>query len=87
MNRLATRWCSREEWKAAFLASNNPIAVVFSGVFMSMLNIAGTQLKSLTAYNEYIADIIIAIIVYLSAFSMFIKQFINNREKKKGRNK
>jgi ABC-type uncharacterized transport system permease subunit len=71
----------------ALLASNNPIAVVFSGVFMSMLNIAGTQLKSLTAYNEYIADIIIAIIVYLSAFSMFIKQFINNREKKKGGNK
>ena len=71
----------------ALLASNNPIAVVFSGVLMSMLNIAGTQLKSLTAYNEYIADIIIAIIVYLSAFSMFIKQFINNREKKKGGNK
>lgn len=71
----------------ALLAANNPIAVVFSGVFMSMLNIAGTQLKSLTAYNEYIADIIIAIIVYLSAFSMFIKQILNGREKKKGGNK
>ncbi len=71
----------------ALLAANNPIAVVFSGVFMSMLNIAGTQLKSLTAYNEYIADIIIAIIVYLSAFSMFIKQLLNKRDKKKGGNK
>lgn len=71
----------------ALLAANNPIAVVFSGAFMSMLNIAGTQLKSLTAYNEYIADIIIAIIVYLSAFSMFIKQFLNRRDKKKGGNK
>lgn len=71
----------------ALLAANNPIAVVFSGAFMSMLNIAGTQLKSLTAYNEYIADIIIAIIVYLSAFSMFIKQLLNRRDKKKGGNK
>lgn len=68
----------------ALLASNNPIAAVFTGVFMSMLNIAGTQLKSLTAYNEYISDIIIAIIVYLSAFSMLIKQLLNGRNKKKG---
>ena len=71
----------------ALLAANNPVAVVFTGVFMSMLNIAGMQLKYLTAYNEYIADIIIAIIVYLSAFSMFIKQLLNGRSKKKGGNK
>ena len=68
----------------ALLAANNPVAVVFSGLFMSMLNICGTQLKSLTAYNEYIADIIIAVIVYLSAFSMFIKQLLNGRKKKGG---
>ena len=68
----------------ALLAANNPIAVVFSGLFMSMLNVCGTQLKSLTAYNEYIADIIIAVIVYLSAFSMFIKQLLNGRKKKGG---
>ncbi|MCI6011538.1 MAG: ABC transporter permease [Firmicutes bacterium] len=71
----------------ALLASNNPVAVIFTGVFMSMLNVAGTQLKSLTAYNEYISDIIIAVIVYLSAFSMLIKQVLNGREKKKGGNK
>ena len=40
-----------------------------------------------TAYNEYISDIIIAIIVYLSAFSMLIKQVLNGRDKKKGGNK
>lgn len=68
----------------ALLAANNPVAVIFTGAFMSMLNIAGVQLKSLTAYNEFIADIIIAIIVYLSAFSMFIKQTLNKIEKKKG---
>ena len=67
----------------ALLASNHPVAVVFTGCFMSMLNIAGMQLKTLTAYNEYITDIIIASIVYLSAFAMIIKMFLNNRQKKK----
>ena len=33
----------------ALLAVNNPIGVIFSGLFMSMLNIAGQQLKNLTA--------------------------------------
>lgn len=68
----------------ALLGANNPIAAIFTGVFMSMLNVSGMQLKYLTAYNEYIVDIIIAIIVYLSAFSMLIKQIISGREKKKG---
>lgn len=67
----------------ALLASNNPIGVIFTGCFMSMLNIAGMQLKTLTAYNEYITDIIIASIVYLSAFAMIIKMLLNNRQKKK----
>ena len=57
----------------ALLAVNNPIAVIFTGSFMSMLNIAGLQLKNLTSFNEYITDVIIAVIVYLSAFSLLIK--------------
>ena len=67
----------------ALLAANHPIGVIFAGVFMSMLNVAGLQLKYLTAYNEYIADIIIATIVYLSAFSMFIKTMLNGKKKNK----
>lgn len=67
----------------ALLASNHPIGVIFTGCFMSMLNIAGMQLKTLTAYNEYITDIIIASIVYLSAFAMLIKMLLNKRGKKK----
>ena len=69
----------------ALLAANNPIAVVFAGVFMSMLNICGMQMKYLTAYNEFIADIIIAVIVYLSAFSMLVKQMLGGRKKKGGK--
>ena len=67
----------------ALLAYNNPIGVIFSGCFMSMLNISGQQLKTLTAYNEYVTDIIIASIVYLSAFSLVIKMLISGRKKKK----
>lgn len=67
----------------ALLAYNNPIGVIFSGCFMSMLNISGQQLKTLTAYNEYITDIIIASIVYLSAFSLVIKMLISGKKKKK----
>ena len=67
----------------ALLALNNPIAVVFTGIFMAMLNIVGQQLTNLTAYNEYITNVIIAVIVYLSAFSLVIKMWIGKLGKKK----
>ena len=67
----------------ALLAANNPIGVVFTGCFMSMLNIVGLQLTNLTAYNEYITDVIISVIVYLSAFSLVIKMMLNSRKKDK----
>jgi len=65
----------------ALLAANHPIAVVFTGCFMSMLDIVGLQLTNLTAYNEYITDVIIATIVYLSAFSLVIKMLLTARKK------
>ena len=68
----------------ALLASNHPIGVIFAGAFMSLLNIDGLMIKSLTAYNEYIADIIIASIVYLSAFAMIVKQVIGRKGRKTG---
>ena len=67
----------------ALLAVNNPIAVIFTGCFMSMLDISGLQLTNLTAYNEYITDVIIAAIVYLSAFSLVIKLWLGGRRKKR----
>ena len=67
----------------ALLAANNPIAVIFTGCFMSMLDIVGLQLTNLTAYNEYITDVIIATIVYLSAFSLLIRMLLDGRKKRK----
>ena len=66
----------------ALLAANHPIGVIFTGIFMSMLDISGLQLTNLTAYNEYITDVIIAVIVYLSAFSFVIKMWLGERRKK-----
>ena len=63
----------------ALLAVNHPIGVIFAGVFMSMLDIVGLQLTNLTAYNEYITDVIIAVIVYLSAFSLVIKTWLSKK--------
>ena len=67
----------------ALLAVNNPIAVIFTGCFMSILDIAGLQITNLTAYNEYITDVIIAVIVYMAAFSLIIKMWIGARQKKR----
>ncbi len=67
----------------ALLAANNPMGVIFTGMFMSMLDVAGTQLTALTPFNEYITDVVIAVIVYLSAFSLVIKMLLNGRKKRK----
>ena len=69
----------------ALLASNNPIGVIFAGLFMSMLDISGLQLTNLTSYNEYITDVIIAAIVYLSAFALVIRMWLGGRRKKSGK--
>ena len=67
----------------ALLAVNNPIAVVFTGMFMAMLDIVGAQLTGYTAYNEYITDVVISVIVYLSAFSLVIQLWLKGHGKKK----
>ena len=71
----------------ALLALNNPIGVIFAAIFMAMLDIVGLQLTNLTAYNEYITDVIIAVIVYLSAFSLAIRMLIAGKAKKKASSK
>ena len=68
----------------ALLAVNNPIAVVFTGVFMAMLDIVGQNLTGYTAYNEYITDVVIAVIVYLSAFSLVIRTMLDGKKSKVG---
>ena len=65
----------------ALLAVNNPVGVVFSGIFMAMHNIVGQNLTGFTAYNEYITDVIISVIVYLSAFALVIRMWLAGKKK------
>ncbi len=37
----------------------------------------------MTPFNEYITDVIIAVIVYISAFSLIIKMLLNRKKEKK----
>ena len=48
---------------------------------MAMLDIVGQNLTGYTAYNEYITDVIISVIVYLSAFSLVIRTWLAGRKK------
>ena len=68
----------------ALLAVNNPISVIFTGIFMAMLKIVGQNLTGYTAYNEYITDVIIAVIVYLGAFSLVIRMLLDGKKKHTG---
>ena len=49
---------------------------------MAMLDIVGQNLTGYTAYNEYITDVVIAVLVYLSAFSLVIRLWLTSRKKK-----
>ena len=66
----------------ALLAICNPIGTVFAGLFMAYLTISGNQLSAFTPYNEYMASIIVAVIVYLSAFSLFFKGLLDKNKKR-----
>lgn len=72
---------------AALLASNNPIGVIFSGLFLRYLSQGGDNLTS-AGYNRYIADIIIAIIIYFSGSAKLIRDFLSEKIKERaGRKK
>ncbi|MBQ7688453.1 MAG: ABC transporter permease [Clostridia bacterium] len=68
---------------AALLASNNPIAVIFSAIFLRYIDTGGSYLAGATKFNEYVPQLIIAVIIYFAGFSKFIRDFLNKRGKKK----
>lgn len=66
----------------ALLASNNPVGVIFTGLFMRHIAMGGDNLTSAN-YNRYVADIIIALIIYFAGFSKLIRDFLTRRRKQK----
>ncbi|MBQ4091672.1 MAG: ABC transporter permease [Clostridia bacterium] len=67
----------------ALLASNNPLGVIFSSVFLRFIDKGGYNLAGFTAYNEYVSDLIIAVIIYFAGFSKLIRDLLSRRKAKK----
>ncbi|MDP3388040.1 MAG: ABC transporter permease [Eubacteriales bacterium] len=66
----------------ALLGHSHPIGIIFSSIFISHIQRGGT-LTSLVGYKPEIIDVVIAVIIYFSAFAMIMNAalsgFIKNR--------
>lgn len=59
----------------ALLGTSNPIGIIFSALFIAYIQIGGNAMQPEFA-TEFI-DIVISVIIYLSAFSLVFKQLID----------
>ena len=66
----------------ALLGMNNPIGIIFAGIFISYITIGGNYLQTLQ-YMPEVIDIIIAAIIYFSAFSLLVRQFFAMRAQRR----
>ena len=64
----------------ALLGLSNPIGVLLAGLFIAYITAGGFYLQLLNFSTEII-DIIIAVIIYFSAFSLFVRGFILRMQK------
>ena len=67
---------------SAFLANCNPIGTIFSSLFIRYLNIGGDYLVKV-GFNRYVADIVVAVIIYMAGFTRIIKERLATISKKK----
>ena len=67
---------------SAFLASCNPVGIIFSSIFIRWISMGGEYLNKL-GFNQYISDVVIAVIIYLAGFSRVFYEFIDYIVKKK----
>lgn len=67
----------------ALLALSNPVGTIFTGLFVSFLTIGGNAMQP--EFSTEIINIIISVIIYLSAFSLLFRSLIKKwLVKKKG---
>lgn len=67
---------------SAFLANCNPVGVVFSSLFIRFLNMGGDYLVKV-GFNRYVADIVVAVIIYMAGFTRIIREWLNGRLSRK----
>ncbi|WP_312642204.1 ABC transporter permease [Hydrogenoanaerobacterium sp.] len=66
----------------ALLGLNNPIGIIFSGIFVAYLNVGGFNMQ-LYDFVPQVIEIIISVIIYFSAFAFLLKGFIQSYNKKR----
>lgn len=66
---------------SSFLANCNPIGVIFSSVFIRYLNMGGDYLVKV-GFNRYVADIVVATIIYMAGFTRIIRELLEGKKKK-----
>jgi ABC-type uncharacterized transport system permease subunit len=60
----------------ALLGLSNPIGIIFSALFIAYISVGGSYLQSLK-YMQEVIDIIIAMVIYFSAFSLLVRDLIS----------
>lgn len=70
----------------ALLGNSSPIGIIFSSVFISHIQRGGT-LAALFGYKPEIIDVVIAVIIYFSAFAMLMQTTLAKYLKKFSKNK
>ncbi|NLC31732.1 MAG: ABC transporter permease, partial [Clostridiales bacterium] len=66
----------------ALLGMSNPIGIIFSGLFIAHITVGGSYLQSLK-YMREIIDVIIGVIIYFSAFALFVRDLFGNARRNK----
>ncbi len=69
----------------ALLGLSHPIGILLAAIFIAFIQQGGFYLQLYDFSNEII-EIIIAVIIYFSAFSMIVRAFITKRSKRKKEN-
>lgn len=66
----------------ALLGNSSPLGIIFSALFISYIQRGGT-LASLYGFKPEIIDVVIAVIIYFSAFAMFMNLLVARLIKKR----
>ena len=73
----------------ALLANSNPLGTIFSALFVSYIQVGGAAMQP--DFSSETTDIVIAVIIYLAAFSLLMRGVIakalTHRKEKEGTNK
>lgn len=68
----------------ALLGLNNPVGIIFSALLISHLNVGGFNMQ-LYGFAPQVIEIVIAVIIYFSAFSLLLKTFLQKSAKNRSK--